>query len=100
MVNYHEVNKINERIREFASQLGPIATIGNWGRVEWADNVYPQFGDRLYAAIDLEEFALLIVQECIKQAHSVGDLRGANDDMIYGADTAAVQISKYFGVEK
>lgn len=55
---------MNERIRELASQLGPIATIGNWGRVEWADNVYPQLGDKLYAAIDLEKFVELIVREC------------------------------------
>ena len=47
----------------------------------------------------IEKFAELIVQKCIERAHSVGDLRGVNDDMIYGADTAAVQISKHFGVE-
>jgi hypothetical protein len=47
-----------------------------------------------------EKLAELIVRECINQAHSVGDLRGANDDMIYGADTAAVKISKHFGVEE
>lgn len=45
-------------------------------------------------------FAELVIKECIIQARSVGDLRGANDDMIYGADIAAVQISKYFGVEE
>ena len=27
----------------------------------WADDVYPQFGDKMYAAIDLERFAELIV---------------------------------------
>jgi hypothetical protein len=41
---------------------------------------------------------MLIVQECIEQAHSVADLRGVNDDMIYGADTAAARIAKHFGV--
>jgi len=54
-------NKMNERIRPLAEQLGPVATIGNWGRVKWADDVYPQFGDKMYAAIDLERFAELIV---------------------------------------
>ena len=57
---------MNERIKELTDQLGPVATIGNWGRVEWSDNVYPQLGDRMYAAIDLQKFAELIVQECIK----------------------------------
>ena len=56
---------MNERIRQLAEQLDPVATIGNWGRVEWADNVYPQLDDKMYAAIDLEKFAELIVQECI-----------------------------------
>lgn len=46
-----------------------------------------------------KKFAELVVRECIKQARSVGDLRGVNDDMIYGADYAALQISKHFGVE-
>ena len=41
----------------------------------------------------------LIVAECLAQAKSVGDLRGATDDMIYGADIAAVQMSKHFGVQ-
>jgi hypothetical protein len=48
----------------------------------------------------IRNFAELIVRECINQAHSVGDLRGVNDDMVYGADTAALKISKYFGVEE
>jgi hypothetical protein len=59
-------NIINERIKELAKQLGPVATIGNWGRVEWADNVYPQLGDKMYASIDLEEFAELIVKETMQ----------------------------------
>jgi hypothetical protein len=42
----------------------------------------------------------LIIRECVNQAHGVADLRGANDDMIYGADTAAVRIHRFFGVEK
>ena len=60
---------MNERIRQLANQLGPVATIANWGRVEWSDNVYPQIGDRMYAAIDLEKFAELIVRECCEVAH-------------------------------
>ncbi len=48
---------------------------------------------------DKEKFAELIVRECIDQAHGVADLRGTNDDMIYGADTAAVRIAKHFGVK-
>jgi hypothetical protein len=55
---------MNERIKLLARELGPVATIGNWGRVEWSDNVYPQIGDKMYADIDLQKFAKLIVQEC------------------------------------
>ena len=88
---------MNEQIRKLASQLGPIATIGNWGRVEWADNVYPQLGDRLYAAIDLEKFAELIMKECINEIHvaDVGDLKGKG----YYLDKVAEHIEKHFGVE-
>ena len=50
--------------------------------------------------LDPELFAQLVVRECVNQAHGVADLRGVNDDMVYGADTAAVRIHRYFGVEE
>ena len=61
-------------------------------KVELASDVifYDMFNQRL---------GELVVAECLTQAKSVGDLSGATDDMIYGADIAAVQISKHFGVE-
>lgn len=76
---------MNERILKLADEaylsylgLGPIATIGNWGRVEWKDNVYPQLGDKLYAAIDLQKFAELIVRECAGQCLSDDCMRILN----------------------
>ncbi len=59
---------MNKRIKELVEKLGPnpVATIGNWGRVEWADNVYPQLGDKMHASMDLEKFAELIIKECIE----------------------------------
>ena len=69
----------------------------------WCDqNIPEQFDEEImgYGVPWENKFAEMIVRECINQAHSVGDLRGANDDMIYGADTAAVKISKHFGVEQ
>ena len=91
---------MNERIQELVKQAGeyvnkvytpPVRSktpgkIWEDGHIGW----HTQFN---------QKFAELIVRECINQAHSVGDLRGANDDMIYGADTAAVMISKHFGVK-
>jgi hypothetical protein len=56
---------MNERIQKLLLELdSPVGRIGNWGRVEWADNVYPQLGDDLYAKVDLEKFVELIVREC------------------------------------
>ncbi len=83
---------MNERIEQLAGQLGPVATIGNWGRVEWADNVYPQLGDKMYAAVDLEKFAELIVRECadvVKYYY----IRG-------GEPITPQHIKKHFGVEE
>lgn len=53
-----------------------------------------------FETFNKEKFAELIIQDCIEQAHSVANLRGVNDDMIYGADIAAGRIAKHFGVEK
>jgi len=76
---------MNERIKELAEQAGYLPDnfgIGHWDMPE------------------CKRFAELIIQECVNQAHGVADLRGVNDDMVYGADTAAVRIHRYFGVEK
>jgi hypothetical protein len=84
---------MNERIKELAKQLGPdpVATIGNWGRVEWADNIYPQLGDRMYAAVDLEKFAELIVRECARVYWNI------DDGEIHGEYVKALK--EHFGVE-
>lgn len=71
---------MNERIKKLAKEAGAQGIVNR-------------------DFIDVEKFAELIVRECINQAHSVSDLRGVNDDMIYGADSAAARISKHFGVE-
>lgn len=75
---------MNDRIRELAH----LAT-------DYYSNGYVDCPE-----LNSHRFAQLIIQECIKQAKSVGDLRGANDDMVYGADLAALQIAKHFGVEQ
>jgi len=84
---------MNERIEKLATELGPIAIIGNWGRVEWKDNVYPQLGDKLYAAIDLQKFAMLIVEECITV---IGE---ENYTMLTGK-AYCTQLKRHFGVEQ
>ena len=87
---------MNERIRELAERLDPIATIGNWGRVEWADNVYPQLGDKMYAAVDLQKFAELIVNECALLCIS----RPGPGDDVRSREHCAELITKHFGVEE
>ena len=83
---------MNERIKKLAEQPDPVATIGNWGRVEWANNVYPQLGDRMYAAVDLEKFAELIVREC---ASICLDMKYTNPQPHH----YSVMIKEHFGVE-
>jgi hypothetical protein len=86
---------MNKRIKELAEQLDPVATIGNWGRVEWADNVYPQLGDKMYADIDLQKFAELIVRGCVDIAHTNADVDETYD---YACHTIAWKIKEHFGV--
>ena len=43
-----------------------VAVIGNWGRVEWADGVYPQIGDRMYSAPPSKPWVSLTDDEIIK----------------------------------
>ena len=99
---------MNKRIRELAEQLDPVATIGNWGRVEWADNVYPQLDDKMYAAIDLEKFAELIVRECINEIAYIGKAnevfgdrtdRGGLNHILWTTETAIEKIKQHFGVK-
>jgi hypothetical protein len=76
---------MNKRVEELAHQAGLDSFyVPEWS--PWAE--------------EFEKFAELVVRECIEQAHGVANLRGVNDDMIYGADTAAGRISKHFGVKE
>jgi hypothetical protein len=91
---------MNERIKELVKQSGPdpVGYIGNWGRVEWVDNIYPQIGDTMYASIDLEKFAELIVRECVKSLWTeecrISDL--ASEEYTRGSN----KIKKHFGVKE
>jgi hypothetical protein len=91
---------MNERIQELVKKLGPdpVGYIGNWGRVQWADNVYPQLGDQMYAAVDLEEFVELIVKECLSQVDKV-DAILEDDKEKTGVAWVGLAIAKHFGVE-
>jgi len=91
---------MNERIQKLAEQLGPVATIGNWGRVEWADNIYPQLGDKMYAAIDLEKFAELIVRECMACSAWVGKMNTTAVEPVHTAHAINQRITEHFGLTK
>ncbi len=84
---------MNNRLKEIILDItGPVGYIGNWGRVQWADNVYPQLGDDLYARVDLEKLAELIIRECV--------------DMVLDSSVeyttrpqVAIEIKEHFGVK-
>jgi len=75
---------MNERIKELWEQSK-------------TSGVHPEFGE--YDKYSAEKFAELIVRECVKIAHNVALLRGVNDDMIFGADTAASKICQHFEIK-
>jgi hypothetical protein len=102
---------MNKRIEQLAGQLGPVATVGDWGRVEWADNVYPQRGDKMYAAVDLAKFAELIVRECVdildarRKIHTSPTYRSIDsqdrvdakaEELVY----SVMDIKEHFGVKE
>lgn len=85
---------MNERIKQLVKQAEQYA-IDNANEGEDEDYGYSLDDDFQ------EKFAELIIRECVNQAHIVVmELRGVNDDMVYGADTVAVRIHRYFGVEE
>ena len=75
---------MNERIQELAQGNERILNFFQTGPVQRAA---------------IEDFVEAIVQKCIEQAHKVSELRGATEEMIYGADTAALRIAMHFGVK-
>jgi hypothetical protein len=80
---------MNERIENLWSQAGGHYNNGN--QHTWAQ----------YTIDNPEKFVELIIRECVNQAHAeIMALRGVNDDMVYGADTVAVRIHRYFGVKE
>ena len=97
---------MNERIEDLAKQLAPVATIGNWGRIEWANNVYPQLGDKMYADIDLHKFAESIIKECIERGNDLAkhyiNNHSEQEQVFLLASIAdySNEIKKHFGVEE
>ncbi len=51
----------------------PVGVIGNWGRIEWADNVFPQLGDKMYAAPQKKEWVGLPNDEVLERANKFRD---------------------------
>ena len=85
---------MNENIKKLVQKSSSaVGYIGNWGRVQWADDVYPQVGDDLYAGVDLEKFAELIVRECA-QFILVLDAEPVSHK------SAARMLQEHFGVEE
>jgi hypothetical protein len=91
---------MNKRIEQLAGQLGPVATVGDWGRVEWADNVYPQRGDKMYAAVDLAKFAELIVRECVIRAEREWIRNGSGTEHNQAVSKIIESIKEHFGVSE
>ena len=94
---------MNERIQKLLQERpDTIGYIGNWGRVQWKENVYPQLGDDLYAGVDLEKFALLIVQECIGCCEQVisDPVPESVDTWLNGGSQCIQEIREHFGVEE
>ena len=61
-------------------------------------NLEKQCWDHQTNHLNTDKFAMMIVRECIAQAHAVSELRGITEDMKYGADISAVLIARHFGV--
>ena len=57
-----------------------VATIGNWGRVEWADGVFPSLGDKMYSAP--RTWVGLTDEEILDKCESVPDYDIGNHDLI------------------
>jgi hypothetical protein len=81
---------MNERIQELAKQSGAVTGTELTNVIE----ALVLIGEE-----EIQAFAELIVKECITQAQSVDQLRGATEDMIHGADIAGLQIAKHFGIK-
>ena len=63
------ITAIKEALAQPEQERFLVATIGNWGRVEWVDGVFPSLGDKMYSAprtwVGLtEDEVALIVADC------------------------------------
>ena len=68
---YDAITAVKETLAQPEKERFLVATIGNWGRVEWVDGVFPSLGEKMYSAppqrtwVGLtEEEIVLIVAEC------------------------------------
>ena len=48
--NTKAITAIKEALAQPEQERFLVATIGNWGRVEWVDGIFPSLGDKMYSA--------------------------------------------------
>jgi len=69
------ITAIKEALAQPEQERFLVATIGNWGRVEWADGVFPSIGDKMYSAPP--KWVELTFDERLKLAEDVDWAAGA-----------------------
>ena len=83
-------------MNKFIKQIDPVAYIGNWGRVQWAENIYPQLGDKMYGEHHLKEMGNLVLEECINK---LMDMHKEVNDAHNHYHHAAVRLKEHFGIK-
>ena len=61
--NYDAIEALRQALAQPEQEPECIGVIGNWGRVEWSNGVFPQLGDRLYSAPPKREWVGLTRRE-------------------------------------
>ena len=44
------ITAIKEALAQPEQERFHVATIGNWGRIEWVEGIFPSVGDKMYSA--------------------------------------------------
>ena len=56
IASYSQAIERAEHLEAEKQECFHVATIGNWGRIEWAEGIFPSVGDKMYSAPPQKEW--------------------------------------------
>ena len=67
------ITAIKEALAQPEQERFHVATIGNWGRIEWVEGIFPSVGDKMYSAPPQRTWVELTDEDQFNLVHAMNE---------------------------